>query len=123
MNYTPKDGRIIEEGQEILIYRNLNRGCWSIKDVKTNLVLGYCMSVQLKDVTTKVSEAGRKRVIREKRKNVHAYIKGKLVGFSKGKHKKLAYYNPYKTKTFVDENGNPFTKAESVTLTDGQILY
>lgn len=123
MNYTPKDGRIIEKGQEVLIYRNLHRGCWSIKDAKSKLVLGYCMDVQLKDVTTKVSEAGRQKVIREKKKNVHAFIKGKIVGFDKGKHKKTAYYNPYKTKTFLDENGNPFTEAKAVTMTDGKILY
>lgn len=123
MNYTPKDGRIIIEGQEVLIYRNLHRACWSIKDAKSKLVLGYCMDVQLKDVTTKVSEAGRQKVIREKRKNVHAFVKGKIVGFNKGNHSKKAYYNPYKTATFLDEEGNPFIQADTVTMSENKILY
>jgi len=41
-------------------------------------VVGWASTVLLSDVTPKVSEAGRQRVLREKRKNVHAGMGGYL---------------------------------------------
>lgn len=57
-----------------LIYRNLNNGKWSIKDSKTELVIGYADSVIASGISFSISEAGRQRVIEQKTKNVHAYI-------------------------------------------------
>jgi hypothetical protein len=73
----------------------------------------------------KVSQAGRLRVIKEKRKNVHAGIIGewtndlmviaKYIGYS---HKgKTITYNPYIHTSFVEkETGNRVYSANCVTL-------
>ncbi len=47
-----------------------------MKDKSTGRVIGYTESVNLEDVEFKVSEAGRQRLLREKRKNVHAFAIG-----------------------------------------------
>ena len=61
------------------LYRNLNNGRISIKDKRTNLVVGYADEVWVENPKFIVSEAGRQRVLEEKRKNVHAYIEGSIV--------------------------------------------
>lgn len=60
------------------IYRNLHNGKLSIRDAKTKHVIGHAARVYLHHAEFKVSQAGRKRVLREKRKNVHAVVNGVL---------------------------------------------
>lgn len=60
------------------IYRNLHNGKLSIRDAKTKHVIGHAARVYLHQAEFKVSQAGRKRVLREKRKNVHAVVNGVL---------------------------------------------
>lgn len=61
------------------VYRNLNNGLISIKDKKTNRVIGYAEEVWINNPKFIVSEAGRQRVLKEKRKNVHAFIEGEII--------------------------------------------
>lgn len=59
----------------VFVYFNLHRKCWSIKALEgpsKGRVIGHADYVDLACVEWKVSEAGRQRVIREKKKNVHA---------------------------------------------------
>ena len=58
------------------VYRNLNKNCWSIRI--NGLVAIHAEHVILKEAQFKVSEAGRQRVLKEKRKNVHAGVQGRL---------------------------------------------
>jgi len=58
------------------VYKNLHNGMWSIRDAESKLVVGHAKALELVEAELKVSEAGRQRVIREGKKNVHAYIKG-----------------------------------------------
>ena len=55
------------------------------------------------DAAFRVSEAGRQRVLRQKKKNVHAKVRGELVSFrSEDIHNmRYAIYNPYVHKGFV----------------------
>lgn len=69
---------------KVFIYRNLNRkGCvYSIKAVEgrhRGLVLGYASHILVAEAQFKVSEAGRQRVLANRRKNVHAGIVGLLL--------------------------------------------
>lgn len=116
-------GRTISTGQKVKVYFNLHKKLFSIQDAKTGLVIGHADSVNLEDVTFKVSEAGRKRVLREKRKNVHAFVIGHYVADKAGDEKNSAYYNPYKTANFLDTDSKPLFKANSVTCIDKQIRY
>jgi hypothetical protein len=63
---------------KVRVYFNLHKKLLSIQ-TKVNgawKVISHRQSVSLSDVTFKVSECGRQRVIKNKRKNVHAYICG-----------------------------------------------
>ena len=64
------------------VYKNLHNGKWSIMDVFTGLVCGHADSIAMMDATTKVSQAGRARVIMEGKKNVHAFIVGSIVSMN-----------------------------------------
>lgn len=68
---------------KVFIYWNLHRHCWSIKALdgeRRGRVIAHASRADMVGVTFKVSEAGRQRVIRERRKNVHAGVVGHLAG-------------------------------------------
>lgn len=69
---------------KVFVYRNLNQkgNVFSIKTMEGPLkgrVVGHATGLFLKNCKFTVSEAGRQRVLKEKRKNVHAGIVGDLV--------------------------------------------
>ena len=90
------------------VYRNLHNGMWSVRSKKTGRVIAHMNEVFLKDCVFKVREGGRQKVLREKQKNVHAFIEGDLMNLSK-QEQELIYdmvgfgvtYNPYKFDSFV----------------------
>ena len=111
----------------VFCYRNLNRKgvVWSVRSNRSGLVIRRSGKVVLKDVTFKVSQAGRKRVLKEKRKNVHAGAKGTLANpllfdhllvTSNGTAWKRVRYNPYEAGHFVDEQGRKVIGAAYVAL-------
>ncbi len=113
---------------KVFVYRNLHKKCYSVKDWKTKLVIAHVDEILLVDAVFKVSEAGRQRVLKEKRKNVHAGVMGFWdkkadysleIGFNP-----VAYYNPYKYNSFVDSNTEkPLTKSSCVLLHKKGVCY
>ena len=107
----------------VMIYRNLTKGCWSVKALATGRVILHMDTIAISNGTFKVSERGRQRVLREKKKYVHAGVVGiienvpnTLDGWSRVR------YNPYTTSTFVDLNNSPIHTAEKVYLdSDGRV--
>lgn len=110
------------------VYRNLHNGkcrddgskaaVWSIKDKETGLVVMHADSVAISNPRFVVNESGRQRVLKEQRKNVHAYVEGRLSAVSgrpyKGRMPAVtgsrfngssefmrASYNPYKAGHFT----------------------
>lgn len=96
------------------VYWNLHKKCWSFRDLKTRKVVLHAKSLTLQAAEFHVSESGRQRVLREKRKNVHAVVRGTLVAYTAldGTHVNDrtrfrdesvtdVTYNPYKYETFV----------------------
>ena len=74
-------------------------------------VVCYADSVLLKNVSFKVSESSRKRVLNTKQRNVHAYAVGELVAFNtaaKFEGKDISY-NPYYAGFFYykDDKSDP----------------
>lgn len=124
-------GRKLYKGQLVKVYFNLHKKMFSIKDMKTGLVVGHSDRVTLENCTFKVSEAGRQRVLKEKKKNVHAFVIGTLESLTGFEMATLinefgmepAHYNPYKTETFIDSKGNPLHAAAEVELQNGKIAY
>lgn len=115
--FVSKDGRRVEIGQKVRIYRNLNKTeFYSIQDYKTKIVLGYAKSVTIGGgVQFKVSEKSRQRVLRDRRRNVHAFAIGLLQGTGSDipKGTTSGYYNPYLTESFINEQtGEAISKSE-----------
>lgn len=113
--------RTVEIGKKVKVYYNLHKQTFSIE--QNGLVVGYADTVRIENATYAVSEAGRQRVLKEKRKNVHATVRGNLLGFEAGPEETPAYYNPYKVKTFVKPDGSPLLKSDTATLINKQIKY
>lgn len=92
-------------GRAVRIYFNLHKKSWSVKDKTTNRVIMHCDFIPLKQCSFKVYEKGRQKVIKEKRKNVHAYVDGIIGGDfdnSEVYHREFTY-NPYKYDSFVSK--------------------
>ncbi len=60
----------------VKVYYNLQKECLSVIDAETGLLYCHAHRVELHNAKFRVQLAGRNRVIKEKRKNVHAYIVG-----------------------------------------------
>lgn len=91
----------IDMAAPVAIYKNLHNGLFSVK--QRGLVVAHVASVTLTSVTLKVSEAGRQRVLRDKQKNVHAYVVGMIKDINKPCDQVGARlsYNPYKAAYFT----------------------
>lgn len=66
---------------KVFVYFNLHRKVWSVKALsgpQRGRVIAHVRSIALTDCAFRVSEAGRQRVLRERRKNVHAGVVGRL---------------------------------------------
>ena len=66
------------------VYKNLRNGMFSIKARSgqyKGLVVAHARQVWLDDVEFVVSKSGRDRVLREKKKYVHAFVRGTLSSF------------------------------------------
>jgi hypothetical protein len=114
---------------KVFCYFNLHRKCFSIKALegpKKGRVVAHSDKVLLYAGTFKVSEAGRQRVLRERKKNVHAGVVGI---WDDSNTDQIAIdrintigtpitYNPYKYDTFVHLHGeHPVGCARLVALT------
>jgi hypothetical protein len=107
---------------QVFVYRNLHKNCLSVRSVKTKRVIAYVDFILLEDCTFKVSKKGRERVLKEKRKNVHAGIEGRWVNKKiislKTKLTSRVIYDPYKYKTFVNSKTlKPIHNSKNVFVT------
>ena len=135
----------LNHGDRVEVYRNLHNGCMSIRrGGKVIKHLQRCQSLYLKDVKFAVQPAGREKVRREGRKNVHAFVRGTVIspstinGTTDEFKKKMPYvvtYNPYTENHFgcymltgeTDKKGRPCNawthiyEAKLATFTGGYL--
>lgn len=73
----------ISKGLLCDVYLNLHKtGFLSVRAAEgpdKGRVVGHVSAIELDGCTFRVSEAGRQRVIRERQKNVHATVRGRVV--------------------------------------------
>lgn len=75
--------------KRVKVYLNLTSGKLSLKDCVTGLVLGHCEGVILKgNPNAIVNQKARERVLRERKKYVHAFLEGNCVA--------VLNFTPYK---------------------------
>ena len=113
MKRTKNDERYdIDFDRKVFVYKNLHKGCWSIK--QDGLVKAHTKELTLYGCNMKINRKGRERVLREKRKNVHAGIKGYLKDadlervwgdLPEDQFIEITY-NPYKYSSFVQIEDN-----------------
>jgi hypothetical protein len=88
---------------KVRVYRNLNKKCLSVQswvEGKGWRVTDHVQQIFLDNASFRVSQAGRRRVLKDKRKNVHAYIIGERVEKPKKNPVELVKYNPYQSHRF-----------------------
>ena len=92
-------------GKRLYVYRNLHLNLFSVRT--EGKVVSHVRELILEDARFLVGKKGRERVLREKRKNVHAGISGFWAEEWEANPIMRAYtphkvsYNPYKNETFV----------------------
>jgi hypothetical protein len=138
----------LQHGDKVEIYRNLHNDTFSVRllgaadkwDTKRWREVGKVvkhlenwMTLYLQDARFAVQPAGREKVRREGKKNVHAFVRGTIVKASKMNVKETfkelctqeAVYNPYKFDTFVTQawSSNPcaIKIADLVTFNQGKV--
>ena len=93
---------------KVRAYRNLTKSCWSVIEKGSGRLLFHTDELAMRDCKFVVSESGRQRVLKEQRKNVHAFVEGKFASkqcWRDAKQKAPKFplpisYNPYKSATF-----------------------
>jgi len=108
--------------KDVEVYYNLHKKCLSVR--RKGIVIDHVNSILLKNARFVVQPAGRKRVLKEKRKNVHAFVRGERVAVASfdGRSERITY-NPYKYKSFVSiETGKPVFKKDIVSIDGRNIL-
>ena len=116
--------------QFVRAYWNIHKGMYSVQDYKTGRVIDRANDVFLINPNFIVRQGGRKRVIEEGKKNVHAFAVGYRpskftaeewdVYYISGKTWRDVTYNPYKNTTFVYKDtgepvGNDMTMVKLMT--------
>ena len=118
---------------KVEIYYNLNKHVLSVR--QKGIVIKHTPAAEVFNAKFVVQPGGRKRVLREQRKNVHAFVRGTAGRLSKtilsemlGRKYKVpgnwvrVTYNPYKYNTFVDAHTTqPIHEAKAVLLCDKKV--
>ena len=117
---------------KVFVYFNLHKKMFSVKCLEgksKGRVIAHCDELTLFNPVFKVSEAGRQRVLRERKKNVHAGVVGNWHYFnwicesSREDCKTPVTYNPYKFDSFVYASDNkPIYSASVAHLTHKKIF-
>ncbi len=114
----------IDTSRKVFVYKNLHKDCWSIK--QDGLVKAHTHDLEMWDCAFQVNAKGRAKVLEEKRKNVHAGIKGYLDDFhgvDPAALGKEVTYNPYKYDSFVDKTTEePIYYSQFSKLSQKQVL-
>ena len=102
---------------KVFVYYNLHRHLWSVKALEgphKGRVVAHAHTVALTMASPKVSEKGRQRVLRDKRKNVHAGVVGTLAAFEGDAPPWWGEvsYNPYRGPSFYFKGEGPAAGAD-----------
>ena len=92
---------MIDLKRRVYVYFNLHKKVWSVR--QDGKIAEHTKHIMLRDARFLVGQAGRKKVIKEQRKNVHAGISGYIVDRVPNVPDfcTTVSYNPYKNETFI----------------------
>jgi hypothetical protein len=99
----------IEPGTPVEIYWNLHKKVFSVRSRRRSdygLVIDHVRMFHLKNPVFVVREAGRQQVLRERRKNIHAFVRGEWGDYDVVDPALPVTYNPYQDSTFIWKHSN-----------------
>ena len=108
---------MIDLNRRVYVYFNLHKLVWSVR--QDGRIAEHTKYIMLKDARFLVGQAGRKKVLREKKKNVHAGISGYIVDRVPNVPDfcTTVSYNPYENETFINfSNEKPILWAPHVVM-------
>lgn len=114
----------VDPSRPVEVYRNLHKSCLSVR--QDGIVRCHASgSVCLYDAKFVVRQGGREKVLREKKKNVHAFIKG-YARSARDTYSLLdfewngVYYNPYSCEYFKDIDADRYVDSAQWVEIAGQ---
>jgi len=117
-------------GDRVKVHRNLHGprdvrtySVLAAEGTKSGLLVGHVTAILLADVSFVVQPAGRERTRREKAKNVHAFVIGRVVSFDET-GPSLSFptrvtYDPYTDDEFRTDRGPIFSAKAAAVNQDG----
>lgn len=107
-----------EIGEKVRVYYNFRLKCLSVQTYQPHRggwrLYYHVDNLALENARFKVQIAGRQRCLREKRKNVHAYIEGIVAPQRRDGDWIGIHYNPYQSASFVKDDGFAIRQADYV---------
>lgn len=123
-----KHPRKLEDGEKVKVYRNLHsNGLLSVKAKSPNgtfTVAERLPAIFLKDVTFEINQKIRNRILKTRRKEVHAYVVGECVSgdfkLVNEKDWRRIRYNPYDSGDVAafryNDDGSPVKHLDSIYM-------
>lgn len=111
--------KYVDRTRPVKVYRNLTRKCYSVQ--QGGIVRCHVGRIELWECKLKVSESGRQRVLKQKRKNVHAFVEGRVSECFSGHYSTRLRYNPYEGSSFMAcsvAGETPVDRAAYVSLSE-----
>lgn len=114
---SPYKDRTLDPSKPVQVYRNLHLGGYSIR--QGGVVRAHAKQLCLKHVRFIVNERGRQRILRTRKKAVHAYAEGILCDSGMGVTAESTrlpaqiVYNPFTMSQFQTKNFTPQMEVRS----------
>jgi hypothetical protein len=123
MEIIPYKSRDVDLSKKVRMYRCLNKKGFVFSLSQKGKVIGHTSDIVLKDCSLIIMESGKNRCLREKQRNVHAFVEGFVAADT---DIKLAFsfllnYNPYEDKKFYTTHFDELSKCEIVYLKNNKI--
>ena len=104
---------------KVEVYFNLHKRVFSVRSCKTGRVIHHTKNVHIRDPQFVVRGGGRQRVLRERKKNVHAFVRGYATYFEDGIQAEYNYGLALFERPTLDTIGyNPFMYDSFVKMPD-----
>ena len=122
-NITPYKNRELDISKKVRMYRCLNRKGFIFSLNQNGKVVGHTNNIVLKDCNLIVLESGKKRCLKEKQRNIHAFVEGYLGNENdiKLSFSFLLKYNPYENKNFYTSIAGEISKCNVVYIKNNKI--
>lgn len=121
---------MINRDKPVRVIRNWKHDCYTI--LQNGRAMASARQVHLADVEFLVRESGRNKMLRERKRNVHAYAVGRLIDYTHPDEARAIgeiggraiVYHPYRAAAFIDvETEAPVNVASDVHFQEDGVFY